>query len=355
MIDFSTATLKGLSVAFVGNKNRYEGVQIPRQTLTNVNDLAEELLFPAMIKTFAVTEEFYRFTTENGPYDGEIDNKSPLLGDIETIFESPDQFSLLAPRFARDLYEYMTPPKAMGGDFFVAYFEDLIVDGEATAGIGLWKVQHTDNFFKMEKSSEQYILNVTNGIDPDTVEVAALILNLEPSEGYRICAIDKVTKKGERSFWKDAFLRLRPIQDNYFNTRHYIGMAHQFIDLKAPFTLGMTPTQMIAARDKAANYFKDNDEFEVDDFEATVFDEVDHIVGFHNFRFEYQKAYELNLESEFEMSQQAVKKEISLLKNVLHLDDNFVVTINGRTDLIENGMDDEKGLRYYKIFYTGEK
>jgi hypothetical protein len=56
----------------------------------------------------------------------------------------------------------------------------------------------------------------------------------------------------------------------------------------------------------------------------------------------------------FAISQQAVKGQQKIFKSVLKLDKNFHIYIHGNRNLIESGFDDEKGMRYYKVFYKDE-
>jgi len=356
MIDYSTARLVHLALAWVGNKDRYEGVQIPKQTLLPVNDLAEELLYPAMLHPFRDSQEFYRFQTEEDAVDGRWDALPGAWFDCREIFDDPTGyvFGKAATRMASQLYEFMVGSKVMGGEFFIAYFEDLLLDGATVNAIGLWKVQSQVNYFRNDRSDAQYVLNVARGIATDQVEVAALIFNQDEGQGYRVCAIDSVSKKGDRSFWKDAYLKLRPIHDDFYNTRHYISLAHEFVTVHGAHQFAWTRPQQIVLWDRSANYFKDNMEFELDDFANAVFHDQDSLEAFVEHRNAYAKNHGVSLEDSFNISTQAVKKAGPLLKNVLKLDKNFQVQITGRPDLLEGGMDEEKGMRFYKFYYNVE-
>ncbi len=55
----------------------------------------------------------------------------------------------------------------------------------------------------------------------------------------------------------------------------------------------------------------------------------------------------------FDISAPAVRKQARVFKSVLKLDRNFHIYIHGDRSLIEHGVD-EKGRKYYKIFYQEE-
>ena len=349
MLDFSTTRLVRFAATWVGNKNRYEGVTIPKQTLIPLHAIAEEMLLPAFLKPFEKTEEFFYFHHEE-----DVSNHL-VYQRCATIFADPETLNEEVAKLAQQLYEHTDTPKIQGGEFFVAYFEDLLLQNEPVSAIGLWKVQTKDPFLKTERTAESFALNIIEGIPTARPELAALIFNVDEAEGFRVCVLDKVTKKDERSFWKDEFLRLRPIEDNYFNTRHYISLASEFIATKAPIKFGLDRTETIDALNRSGDYFKDNDEFEVDDFAKTLFPEEAQQEAFKEFRDEYARAYAVPLDDKFDISDQAVKKEFKVFKSVIKLDKNFHLYVHGRRDLIERGFDDDKGKKYYKVFFDNEE
>jgi hypothetical protein len=349
MLDFSSANLRKLALTWVGNKNRYEGVVIPKQTLVPVYDMAHELLIAAMLKPFEKTEEFFYFHHEE-----DVSNH-PVYQCCHSIFEDPENLNEQAGKLSQLLYEHCEVPKINGGEFFVTFFEDLLLQDEPVQAIGLWKIQSREPYLKTERTAESFALNVLEGIPTGKPEVCAVVFNLDEAEGYRICVIDSVTKKDERSFWKDAFLRLRPIEDNYFNTRHYISLSSEFITQKLPRSFGMDRTDQIDLLNRSAEYFKENEHFEMDDFAGNLFPEEEQRDAFKDFREEYSKAYAVPLEDKFDISNQAVKKEMKVLKSVIKLDKNFHIYVHGRRDLIERGFDDDKGKKYYKVWFDDEE
>lgn len=349
MLDFSSARIDRLAIMWIGNKNRYEGTTVPKQLLVPPSDIAEELLLPAMLRPFEKSEEFFNFHHE--------DDLSLNKGFRYTsaIFESSDNFEANAYLLGQHLYECSDNSRIQGGEFFVAHFRGLYLDGEPVSGIGMWKIQGHDNFLKTERSDQQFVLNVSNGISTEKLECAALIIDNSDMPQYRVNAIDTVSKKDERSFWKDEFLRIRPVEDNYFHTRHYISIAAEFIDQKGAVRAGMTAIEQLGAMNTAREYFLENDEFERTDFATQVFKSEEAREKFEEFVDEYRTAYALNLEDAFDISRQAVKKEKSRLKTVLKLDKNFVLTVNtSRTDLIERGFDTEAEMTYYKVYFNNE-
>ncbi|MBL7776113.1 MAG: nucleoid-associated protein, partial [Saprospiraceae bacterium] len=298
---------------------------------------------------FEKNAEFFYFFHEE-----DVSNH-PVFQRCMQVFNDPEQLPAATAELAGQLYEHCENAKVLGGEFLIGYFDDLLLAGEPTSAIAIWKVQNKDPYFKVERTAESFTLNVLEGIPNGKLETAALIFNLDETEGYRVCAVNTVSKRGERSFWKDEFLRLRPIEDNYFNTRHYISLSGEFIHDRLPHKFGLDRADQLDALYRSGLYFKENEHFEVDDFAQTLFPEAEQQTAFKAFRDEYARTYAVPLEDKFDISPPAVRKEFKILKSVIKLDKNFHIYVHGRRDLIERGFDEEKGKKYYKVYFEDEE
>ncbi|MEO5910381.1 MAG: nucleoid-associated protein, partial [Pelobium sp.] len=69
----------------------------------------------------------------------------------------------------------------------------------------------------------------------------------------------------------------------------------------------------------------------------------------------YEQEFDSPLSKGFEISGQAVMKQKSSYKSVLKLDKNFHVYIHGDRQLIDGGFDEEKGMKYYTLYYQKEE
>jgi hypothetical protein len=63
---------------------------------------------------------------------------------------------------------------------------------------------------------------------------------------------------------------------------------------------------------------------------------------------------EVIITDEFEVSQQAVKKQARVFKSVLKLDKNFSIYIHGDKSFVERGKESD-GRKYYKFYYDIEE
>lgn len=115
----------------------------------------------------------------------------------------------------------------------------------------------------------------------------------------------------------------------------------------------MSKLEQVKAQHGAKTYFDNNEEFELEDYARVV--AGDGGEAFIDYRDQYSKASGVALMDEFGISGAAVKKKKTLLASKIKLDDNFVVSVAGRTDLIERGYDEEKGLKFYKLYFQDEE
>jgi hypothetical protein len=102
------------------------------------------------------------------------------------------------------------------------------------------------------------------------------------------------------------------------------------------------------------DYFKKHDHFAEEDFLQDVFQHSEVIDNFTRFKDKYANENHVVLDNEFDISNQAVKKQAKVFKSILKLDRNFHVYIHGSKDLIEKGIEAD-GRKYYKLFYEEEE
>ncbi len=349
MLDFSQTNVVRLSITWAGNKELNEGIVIPNTTLVSVNEYVHEILISGFLKPFEKLEEFFYFT-----HNEDLSHNAVYQSCMQ-IFENPESLSEQAALLTQRMYEFSVSPKVKGGEFFTVLFDSVSLQGEMMPAIGIFKIIQKDAYLRVERSSEAFALGVMEGITTGKLSMAALVLGADEAEGYRLLTFDTIKKKDEASMWLTQFLGVKPIEDNYFNTRHYMAIASDFINQKAPAKFGLDTTEKIDLLNRSSFYFKENENFEIDDFAATLFEDSEQQEVFKEFTTEYANYQAIPLESQFDISKQAVRKSSRVFKNVIQLDENFQIHVQGRRDLIERGFDEEKGKPFYKIYFDREE
>ena len=349
MIEFSQTNILRLAITWSGNKELNEGIVVPKSTLVTVNDYAHQVLLSTFFKSFEKSEEFFYF------FDDEDLSHNAVYQSCMTIFDNPEALPEQAALLTQRLYDYSTSSKITSGEIFMGLFENVELMGEVVPAIGIFKIVHKDSFLKVERTADAFALQVGEGIATGKLALAALIFGVDEAEGYRVMVLDTISKKTDPSVWIQQFLKVKPIEDNFFNTRHYVTLASAFITQKAAPKFGLDKTDKIDLLNRSSYYFKENDNFEVDDFANTLFTDPEQAEAFKEFKEEYTQQSDIQLADQFDISKQAFRKSGKVFKSVIKLDTNFSIYVHGRRDLIERGFDEEKGKTYYKMYFEQEE
>ncbi len=104
---------------------------------------------------------------------------------------------------------------------------------------------------------------------------------------------------------------------------------------------------------RSIRYFKENEEFDLDEFSNIVIDNPRGAALFKTYKQEYELVMDAPIEESVSISNSAVKKQARVVKSVLKLDKNFHIYIHGNRELIEQGQDPD-GRKYYKIYFKEE-
>jgi hypothetical protein len=347
MFQFTNAVLKKLIVHKVGNKLLEDGVTLSN---TAIDLSRQKELAPILIRYFL--SHFREPVYYHFHHVSSLD-----LNEVYTIanalFESTSTFVKKSKDLANILYEYSNHPKIKSGELYVAYFEDCELNNEITDVIGIFKSENKDTFLKVFEDEKSFQINHDEGININKLDKGCLIFNTHADEGFRVSIIDNLSKGGEAQYWKDEFLKLEPVADNYHLTRNYLDLARSFVTERLDDEFEVTKTDQIDYLNRSIDYFKKKEEFNEKDFAENVFEHKEVIQSFRRFKTDYQHENDVTLAGEFEISTSAVKRQAGIFKSVLKLDRNFHIYIHGNKDLIERGVDDD-GRKYYKIYYNEE-
>ncbi len=343
MVTHSIARLSGLSVHKVGNSREGDGLLLTDEPITINDDKLDELLRQFFLSGFT-TPEFFSFTFSNNDV-----TLNPLNRFVTEIFKDPETLHAQSRYMADLLYECADHPNVKAGDLYVAYFDNVEVNKETFNAVGIFKVENKSAFLKLVEQNDVLSLIQDKGINPEKLDKGCLILNSNSDNGYKIC----LNKGGETQYWKDDFLKLRPLADSYYFTQNYLTVTKNFVTQQLNEEFDVSRADQIDLLNKSVEYFKTADRFIEEEFVSSVFgnEEVgDSFKKFTEMSFEDLEAAPPN---DFDINNSAVKKQARVFKSVLKLDKNFHIYIHGDKELIEKGVD-ENGRKFYKIYYTEE-
>jgi hypothetical protein len=131
-------------------------------------------------------------------------------------------------------------------------------------------------------------------------------------------------------------------------------MCKLFIHNEMNEKFEVNKSEQIDILNRSMEYFKTREQFEFDDFAKEVIHHEEVIDAFTQYKQTYESARQVHLDDAFDIHLSAVKKQEKNFKSVLKLDKNFHVYIHGRRDLIERGVDEISGKRFYKLYFDEE-
>jgi hypothetical protein len=160
-------------------------------------------------------------------------------------------------------------------------------------------------------------------------------------------------RSGDAQYWKEHFLNIQPISNDYHNTKDFLSIAKDFVTKQLVTDFEVSKADQIDFLNRSVNYFKHNETFEKEDFVEAVFQDKGIIESFNSFDETYRIENDIQMNDSFEISAMAVKKQARIFKSVLKLDKNFHIYIHGDRELIEQGVDND-GRKFYKIYFDEE-
>jgi hypothetical protein len=345
MIETINSNIHQIVLHKVGNRHENEDIQISHSVL-NIEDV---LTRTSLLKYF--TNSFKSIEYFNFYHDIDISMNEVFIC-ISRIFDSPDNLFEQSVYLAKHLYEQSTHPKIKGGEFYVVYFKNCILDGMTLDAVGVFKSENKDTFLNVYPTNDGFEIESQQGVNINKLDKGCLVFNIEKENGYVVAVVDNINKGIEAQYWMDDFLHVRPRKDEYFNTQNVLSLCKNFIKNELPQHFDMSKADQADFINKSVAFFKEREAFDMSEFAKEVIGQKDIIEHFNSFKSDYQKEREIEIADNFSISESAVKKGTRNLRSIIKLDKNFHIYVHGNSNMIEQGVD-EKG-KFYKVYYQEE-
>ncbi|MBC8052530.1 MAG: nucleoid-associated protein [Sphingobacteriaceae bacterium] len=350
MVSFFEASLAQLSIHRVGNKLQDEFYVLSDTSLQLDDEFLANLLMQYYLKPFEKVNEVYRFM-----HSSDI-NLNELFHFSSEVFKEKGRFHEVSQQITKYLYDLTNHPKIKSGELYVAYFNNVQIEGELLDAIGIFKSETKETYLKVYPEDNGFNMGYEqDGINIQKLDKGCLIFNTDKEEGYKVLVVDQTNKAGEAVYWKDDFLKLKIRNDNYNQTNNTLNVYKSFVTNKLEEDFDMTKADKIDLLNRSMKYFKEKESFELDEFSNEVIGNPQAIASFKNFKQNYEKEFDTEIADSFDISNPAVKKQAKVFKSVLKLDKNFHIYIHGNKELIEKGFDDNKLMNYYKVYFKEEE
>lgn len=339
--------LTQITVHRVGNKATDDGIKLSKETL-KTDDNIISLLNKYFLSPFK-ENEYYNLYHESNIHLNEI------YSFAQKIFDDPNQLFSQSICIAKHLYEQSQHPKIKGGELYVAYLKDCIVDGDTMDAIGIFKSETKDTYLKIESIEDSFSVNSDEGININKLDKGCLIFNGDQDNGYIVAIVDNTGKGSEAQYWTDDFLHVRQRQDGYHNTQNALSLCKNFVVKELPQQFDVSKADQADILNRSVKFFKERETFDMNEFANEVIGQPEVIDSFNNYKEEYQRDRDIEIADNFTISDSAVKKQSRGLKSVIKLDKNFHIYVHGNNQYIKKGFDEETGLHYYQLFFKEEQ
>ena len=330
---------------FVGNKGNDEYLKLSEGLLKADDEL--KMVFQDYFLAPFKSEEYYRLH-----HDTDL-NLNEVYAYVSKIFENPESLEEQSEHLAQHLYSNSLHPKVKGGEFYVLYLKDCFWNGEAVDAVGLFKSENKDTFLDIAYHGKGVNVAIKQGVNINKLDKGCVVFNTEKEHGYAVAIVDSLNRSQEAQYWKDDFLQVMVMNNQFHQTKEFLGIAKEYVTKQITEEFEVVKADQIDLLNKSMEYFKEHEQFNKNEFAEEVFGDEQVIESFNRFDDQFRQENEIEVEDDFRISAQAVKKQSRVFKSVLKLDKNFHIYIHGNKELIEQG-EDANGRKFYKIYYQEE-
>lgn len=343
MIHLNNSDIKNIALHKVGNKYKDEPLVLSKNFI-ETDDLTKEILSKYFLSRFNFSELHV--------FSHQVDIKYNEVYDIvDKIFSKGFITISDTENLAKHLYEQSVHPKIKGGEFYIVYFDDCIVDGENTSAIGLFKSENKDIFLKIYPKEEGFEIESDTGININKLDKGCLIFNTEKENGYVVAIVDNTNKGAEAKYWTDDFLHVRPRKDSFNQTQNMLSLCKSFVS-QLPNNNGKI--EKATYMNRGVEALKE-ESVNVNSFAEHVFETPELVSEFKQYKETYQKERDIEIDDIFKTASGAIKRKATGTMTTIKLDKNFDINIHGGEQYIVRGYDEQRKMHYYQLFFTEEK
>lgn len=346
----NTATATKAVLAKIGNPQRQEPLQTSKE-LFEIAEQEQEPLTAIFLKPFKNVIG-HRFTHHASLDQHEISNCA------KAIFADEDTLLAKGVEIAQRLYAKSNHPNIKAGDLCIALLKEIHIEGELVNGLCILKSDSVTPFLTITTRNGDLRLATEHGINPDKIDKGCLILDFWQEKGHYVLTFDR--GGGDTRFWVREFLGVEAVPDAAFLTNAYAKMAVSFLEEQKSAAAAAEddtpPWETANAANAALDYFEDREKFELNEFEQEVLKDPTTIAQFGEHRARMEEEQGQPLDTSFEISKKDLTKAKKRIAAVLKLDTGVEIHIKpgvGAADpQLERGYDDQKGMKYVKVFYN---
>lgn len=287
-----------------------------------------------LLPCFSNVGEVFEF---NHPVDINLNTINQLYNQLDKGLKV---FPEVAAETAKFYLSIANHAKIGSGKFIITKLRSIQFEQNYHSGLAIFKIDGATDFIDLHA---EYTPQLIKGISKKNIDKSAIIIDTE--KGVKVLSYEKTSKQSE--YWITDFLKVKSSNDDVGLTNSILKATKDFIASSEVIT---EAADRADALNKTLNYFKSNTEFNMDEFQDEVFEDMPEAKP--HFK-EIGDQFVAEGDDDFAISKNAVKKQARAFKSVLKLDKNFHVYIHGDRKKIEQGVEPD-GRKFYKIYFDEE-
>ncbi len=263
----------------------------------------------------------------------------------KAIFEQNSSFLEQSQNIARHLHSVSQHPNIKSGELFIGLFENCLLLNEEKKIIAIVKIDEKEIFLDVKNDQNQMIVNGIDGINVKKINNMAIIVDMGPEQSPAVFM--KTKRKEDIVYWQERFLKIKVADEYYHKTDLALTECKKYILKEENYS----NTEKLGLLNKTLDYFRNEEEFQVNHYIETVFEQADAT----------QKDILINSVKPYEtvISDSALEKAEKKYKRKIKLDANIEIQVNIQhidqiDELIEVGYDEATNRKFYKIYFQDE-
>ncbi|MEO4055050.1 nucleoid-associated protein [Solibacillus sp. CAU 1738] len=264
---------------------------------------------------------------------------------VKAIFDEENSFLEQSKNIATHLQSASGHPNIKSGELFIGLFENCLMSTGAKKVIAIVKIDEKEMFLDVKNEQNKMIVSGIDGINVKKINNMAVIVDMGADEAPAVFM--KTRRKEDVVYWQERFLKIKVADEHYHKTNLALTECKKYILKEESFT----STEKLGFLNKTLDYFRNEEEFQVNDYIETVFEKAEPV----------QKDIIVNSVKPYEtvISESAIAKAEKSYKRKIKLDSNIEIQVNVRDieqvdELIEVGYDAATNRKFYKIYFQEE-
>ena len=265
---------------------------------------------------------------------------------VKAIFDNETSFLEQSKHIATHLHSASGHPNIKSGELFIGLFENCLMSTDVKKVIAIVKIDEKEMYLDVKSEQNKVVVNGVDGINVKKINNMAVIVDMGADEAPAVFM--KTKKKEDVVYWQERFLKIKVADEHYYKTNLALVECKKYILKEESFT----NTEKLGFLNKTLDYFKNEEEFQVNDYIETVFEKTEPT----------QKDIIVNSVKPYEtvISESAIAKAEKGYKRKIKLDSNIEIQVNVRDieeidELIEVGYDEATNRKFYKIYFQEEE